>query len=258
MYGCCHAGFGQDFLEKKHFVENECSDRYNLERTGSLVRASGVARTHFHAVAISMGQIHVTDDSSADLQNLVERLRLGDDTARRQLLERAYNRLLKIAATIFKQDFARLGGRHDVESVVSEVWIRLVGALQTVHPETVDGFFGLVFKKVREVLLDMAGKDDALGRLVSLDVPDQSSRPAVDPPDTTHEPTRLAALTEFHRQVEVLPDDERSVFELLYYGDFSQAEIAHIREMHPKQVSRLWLAATGRLARWLNGFGEPL
>ena len=75
-----------------------------------------------------------------------------------------------------------------------------------------------------------------------------------DPSDRNAEPTRLAALSEFHRQVENLPDDERTVFELHYYGDFSQAEIAQILQIQPKQVSRLWLAATGRLASWLEEF----
>ena len=197
------------------------------------------------------------DDSSAELQNLIDRLRAGDDKARRELLERAHNRVVRIAATIFKQDFPGLRGRREVESVVSEVWIRLMGALVTVHPETVDGFFGLVFQKVRHVLLDMANRqrrDGALRHRAAGDSNDRDNPKAADPSDTTYDPSRLAMLTEFHQQVENLPEDERSVFELCYYGDFTQAEIAQIRQMHPKQVSRLWLLATGRLARWLEGF----
>ena len=53
-----------------------------------------------------------------------------------------------------------------------------------------------------------------------------------------------------------MPNDQRMVFELHYYGDFSQAEIAQMLTLHKKQVSRLWLAATGRLAQWLEGL-EP-
>jgi RNA polymerase sigma factor (sigma-70 family) len=63
-------------------------------------------------------------------------------------------------------------------------------------------------------------------------------------------------LTEFHQQVETLPVDLRTVFELRYYGGYTQAEIAQILSLHPKQVSRRWLAATGRLSRWLKGFAE--
>ena len=47
------------------------------------------------------------------------------------------------------------------------------------------------------------------------------------------------------------------VFDLPYFAEFSQAEIANLLDLHPKQVSRLWLAATGRLAQWLDGFEEP-
>ena len=98
----------------------------------------------------------MADNTSADLQNLIDRLRGGDDAARRELLERVYNRLLRIAARIYHDDFSALRGRHDLESVVSETWVRLAGALEKTQPQTVDGFFGLIFHKVRQVLLDMA------------------------------------------------------------------------------------------------------
>jgi DNA-directed RNA polymerase specialized sigma24 family protein len=76
--------------------------------------------------------------------------------------------------------------------------------------------------------------------------------PAIE--DDTHEPSRLAVWTEFHGEVEKLPWEERLVFDLHYLGEFSQAEVAQLLSLHPKRVSRLWLAATGRLARWLDGF----
>ena len=41
------------------------------------------------------------------------------------------HRLLRIAGRIFQEDFPGLHGRHDLESVVSEVWMRLVVALES-------------------------------------------------------------------------------------------------------------------------------
>ena len=41
-----------------------------------------------------------------------------------------------------------------------------------------------------------------------------------------------------------------------YFADLPQSEVARILDLHPKQVSRLWLAATGRLAQWLDGFED--
>jgi RNA polymerase sigma factor (sigma-70 family) len=200
--------------------------------------------------------LDVAEDSSDELQNLIDRLRGGDLEARRELLQRAHNRLLRIASAVFHDDFPALRGRHDLESVVSEVWIRLVGALEATQPQTVEGFFGLVFHKVRQVLLDMASrqrKDDLRRRTGAPDADDSGGLPAFDKADTTHDPLRLAALTELHGEIEKLPDDQRIVFELHYYGDFSQVEIAQMLKLHKKQVSRLWLAATVRLAQWLDG-----
>jgi RNA polymerase sigma-70 factor (ECF subfamily) len=206
-----------------------------------------------------MSDLDVAENTSSDLQDLIDRLHRGDDSARRELLERAHDRLLRIAGTIFEQDFPALRGRHDLESVGSELWMRLVTALETTHPQTVDGFFGLVFHKLRQVLLDMASRQrrsDARRGAGPLDANEPEALAAFDQADTTDDPGRLAQLTEFHEQIEKLPDDQRSVFEWHYYGGFSQAEIAQMLKLHRKQVSRLWLAATGRLAQWLEGL-EP-
>jgi RNA polymerase sigma factor (sigma-70 family) len=201
----------------------------------------------------------VTGNTSTDLEDLITRLRQGDAVAKSELLERAYHRLLRIAATILNEDFADLRRRHELESVVSEAWIRLRVALEATQPETVDGFFGLVFTKVRQVLLDMAKRErkDELRRRPPQG--DESDPVRVEErADSTNDPGRLALLTECHEQVEKLPFDERIVFELRYYGGFSQAEIAQILELQPKQVSRRWLAATGQLARWLGGSAESI
>jgi RNA polymerase sigma factor (sigma-70 family) len=207
-----------------------------------------------------MDVICVTGNTSAELQVLIDRLRRGDDSARRELLQRAHDRLLKIASTLFHEDFPGLHGRHDLESVVSEVWIRLLGALEATQPQTVEGFFGLVFTKSRHVLLDMASRQrrHAAHPPGGTHEPGQSRNPAaLDCPDTTDEPGKLALLTEFHERVKMLPDEERTVFELRYYGGFSQAEIAVMLERQPKQISRQWLAATGRLAQWVKALGGP-
>ena len=71
--------------------------------------------------------------------------------------------------------------------------------------------------------------------------------------DAGDDPARLAFWTEFHQEVAGLPEAERAVFDFHYYAEFPQAEIAQLLGLHPKQVSRLWLAAAGRLAQWLDG-----
>jgi RNA polymerase sigma factor (sigma-70 family) len=201
----------------------------------------------------------MTGDTTADLQGLIDRLRRGDDSARAELLTRAYHRLRRIAASMYHRDFPRLKDRHDLESVVDESWSRLMRALETVRPPTVEDFLRLVAHKVRQVLLDMVDQQrrrDGWVRDGLLNAPEQPGR--VEPVDNSFDPSRLALLTEFHRQVENLPEDQRTVFDLHYYTDLPQAEIARLLGLHPRKVSYLWVAATEQLAEWLDGLPEFL
>jgi RNA polymerase sigma factor (sigma-70 family) len=198
-------------------------------------------------------------DTSSDLQDLIDRLRRGDDSARGELLARAYERLRRIASAMFHRDFPGLRHRHELESVVDETWARLMRALESTQPPTVEDFLRLVAHKVRQVLLDMAGQQHRQ----DVRAPNghfQQSEPAArfEPADTTFDPSRLALLSEFHRQVENLPSDQKAVFDLHYYTGFPQAEIARVLGMHPRKVSYLWVAATEQLADWLEGLDELL
>jgi RNA polymerase sigma factor (sigma-70 family) len=201
----------------------------------------------------------MTGDTTEDLRGLIDRLARGDDSARAELLARAHHRLCRIAAAMFHRDFPALRDRHDLESVVDESWARLMRALETVRPPTVEDFLRLVAHKVRQVLLDMAGLQKRLDeRLRTVALRGREGPPPGDPADESLEPGRLALLTEFHRQVENLPADQRTVFDLHYYTDLPQAEIARLLGMHPRKVSYLWIAATERLAERLEGLDEML
>jgi len=203
----------------------------------------------------------MSDDTTADLQDLIEKLRHGDQPAREALLDRVYNRLRRIAGLVLHQDFERLDAYHELDSVVDEAWAQLMTALKTTEPTTVEDFYGLIFRKVRHVLLDMArqqGRHDQRRQGNHLNGRRSDSDSRYDPPDTTYEPSDLAFWTEFHREVGNLPDDQRTVFDFHYFAELPQAEIARLLELHPKQVSRLWIAATVTLAERLDGIEELL
>ncbi len=50
----------------------------------------------------------MSDDTTADLQDLIEKLRHGDESAREALLDRVYHRLRRIAGLVLHEDFERL------------------------------------------------------------------------------------------------------------------------------------------------------
>jgi len=78
-------------------------------------------------------------------------------------------------------------------------------------------------------------------------------RPRVAP---AHEPANLAAWAELHRQVEALPEEEREVFDLLWYQELTQAEAAGVLGVSGSTVKPRWVAARLRLLQAL-GEGWP-
>jgi RNA polymerase sigma factor (sigma-70 family) len=192
-------------------------------------------------------------DESVQLQGLLDRLRQGDREARHLLLERACERLRRLAGRMLHGSFPELAHRHEVDSVVHEAWVRLLQAVEKSEPPTVADFFRLAAHKFRQVLLDMArgerlrAQREALGLSGadgSGDGPPASS--------TTHDPARLALWTEFHEKVAALGEQERAVFEMHYYLELPQAEIARVLDLHPRKVSYLWIAATEKLGEGLD------
>jgi RNA polymerase sigma factor (sigma-70 family) len=193
-------------------------------------------------------------DDSLILQGLLDRMKQGDRAARRELLDRACARLRRLASTMFAGSFAALREQHELDSVVHETWLRLVQALDQVEPPTVADFFRLAAHKVRQVLLDMADRQRrrAAREVLGVDGDSNSWGLAVKAGQTL-DPARLALWSEFHARVADLPEAERQVFELHYYLELPQVEIARLLDLHPRKVSYLWVASTERLADDLDG-----
>lgn len=194
--------------------------------------------------------------SSVELQGLLDRLRQGDREARRLVLERACERLGRLAARMLHGSFPELARRHDVDSVVHETWMRLLQALDKTEPPTVADFFRLAAHKFRQVLLDMAQDERRRAQREVFGLSGSNlDGPAHTAASTTHDPARLALWTDFHEKVATLSEQERAVFEMHYYLDLPQAEIARVLELHPRKVSYLWIAATEKLG---EGLGDAL
>ena len=187
------------------------------------------------------GVFVMADDSSAELQRLIDQFSQGGIKPRRELLERAVNRLRRLSAKILGQSFPSLEAAHDVDSVVHETWMRLLPALEQTEVQTVEDFFRLAAHKIRQVLLDMV--DRARRTSVEETLPSN----AFDASGQSSDPARLMMWGEFHQRVANLDDEQRQVFELHYYLEIPQVQIAQLLKISEKQVSRLWIKATNRL-----------
>ena len=132
---------------------------------------------------------------------------------------------------------------------------------ETVRPESSRHFYNLAATQIRRVLIDLARRyygaeglgshhDTVAGK------PEGEVQPRYEQADLAGEPSDLAEWTEFHEQVESLPEEEREVFSLLWYEQMSQDEAAEILGVTTRTVRRRWQEARYRLTK--ARLGEPL
>jgi RNA polymerase sigma-70 factor (ECF subfamily) len=198
----------------------------------------------------------VAEASTTQLQGLIERMNAGEASARAELLAHAGERLRRLARKML-QDFPRVRRWEETDDVVQNALLRLLQALQAVPVATVAEFFRLAARHIRWELIDLArhyAGPEGLGANHATDVPGLSPLP--ERPDSTNDVGRLALWSEFHRHVEQLPEEERAVFDLLWYQELPQAEAATLLNVSVPTVKRRWLAARLRLQAALKG--EPL
>jgi RNA polymerase sigma-70 factor (ECF subfamily) len=196
----------------------------------------------------------MSEKSSDSLQALIVRLQHGEKAARDELLARTYSRLRQLMGKMIRR-FPAVQDQAGPTDVLHETFFRLSRALEALSPKSVDEFFRLAALNMRRQLLDMARKCRRRpeGHQVSLPEPSPGCEDdaAAEPSQSTLDPAALERWCEFHRQVEMLPEEERSVFDLLYYHDLSQAEAAELLGVSVPTIKRRWAAARMRLATYL-------
>src|SRR5476649_2911770 len=94
-------------------------------------------------------------DSGSLLQPLLARLSAGDAAARNELFRHASGRLERLARRMLHHypTVHRWAGTDDV---LQNALIRLLRALETVHPATPRDFLGLAAEQIRRELIDLA------------------------------------------------------------------------------------------------------
>jgi RNA polymerase sigma-70 factor (ECF subfamily) len=194
-------------------------------------------------------------EGSTQIQRCIDRLRSGDATARDELLAHAVDRLTRLTRKMLR-DFPRVHRWEETDDVLQNAALRLCRALEEVQPATTADFFRLAAAQIRRELLDLArryfGPQGPGAHQASVAGAGIEPSGGPNPEDTTRDPDRLAAWTDFHREVEALPGEEREVFDLLFYQGLSQAEAAAALDVSERTIKRRWQAARLYLSRTLG------
>jgi RNA polymerase sigma-70 factor (ECF subfamily) len=149
----------------------------------------------------------------------------------------------------------RLRRWEETGDVVQNAALRLWRALQAAAPSSLHEFFRLAALQIRRELIDLArhhfGPAGAGAHHASLPPPVQGEgeAPAVDPSDTSLEPSRLARWGEFHEKVGSLPEEGQQVFDLVWYQGLTHAEAAALLGVSTR-TTQIWKnSCTAPLAR---------
>jgi RNA polymerase sigma factor (sigma-70 family) len=204
----------------------------------------------------------MADPSSQTLhiQACLDRIRGGDAAARGELLSCACERLRKLARKMLK-GYPSVRRWEQTDDVLQNAALRLHRTLQQLPVQTALDFFRLAALNIRRELLDLArhyyGPQGQGAHHATWDSGDSSTSHSdsglAAPPDPSGDPARLAAWGEFHEQIGALPDEERAVFDLIWYQGLSQAEAAALLNVSERTIKRRWQAARLKLHEALEG-----
>jgi RNA polymerase sigma-70 factor (ECF subfamily) len=159
---------------------------------------------------------------------LIQRVAVGDAGAF-ELLYRRY------ARPVFGLALRRLGDRMRAEDAVQETFAAVWRSARTYRPERGPGAPWL-YAVARNAVVDRARhKTDS-----PTEVPDMRA-------ETSFVAWRV------HRALEILPESERDVLELAYWGGLSQSEVAQFLGIPLGTVKTRTRAGLGRLAGVLEG-----
>jgi RNA polymerase sigma factor (sigma-70 family) len=206
----------------------------------------------------------IGEDYTTRLKSWVDRLKSGDESALDELLTSFQNRLLRLARKMLK-DFPKVHQREETSDVLNNSLFRLSRALRAM---IVDGriasdgtfhtrdLFCLGAEQLRRELLDLAkhyrhGVAAATG--AGTGERSEIAEKGELSDGGTHDSHRLAEWTEFHRQIDALPNELREVFDLLFYQELTQAEAALVLGVSDRTVKKRWQDARLKLHEILGG-----
>jgi RNA polymerase sigma-70 factor (ECF subfamily) len=197
--------------------------------------------------------------TTVQIQACIDRLRAGDQAAREELIAAACQRLERLTRKMLR-DYPRVHRWEETGDVLQNATMRLFRSLEKITPQSVAEFFRLASLNIRRELLDLVKhyygpQGQGANYITSAPIRDSSSggQGRLEKVDTTGEPGRLALWSEFHQQVEALPEEERAVMDLLWYQGLTQSEAAAILKVHERTVKRRWQSARLKLHEALHG-----
>ncbi|MCI0378518.1 MAG: sigma-70 family RNA polymerase sigma factor [Gemmataceae bacterium] len=198
----------------------------------------------------------MTGPITSQLQDHLDRLRRGDSAARQALLQNSWERLRLLTQKMLKS-YPGVKRWEETDDVLQNVLLRLDRMLRAIEVNSVRDYFRLAATHIRRELIDLARHYFGPEGLGAQHATPGDRDPTPEGP-TPERPARnsagnLEGWCELHRQISLLPDEEREVFDLLWYQGMSQSDAAQLLQVSIRTVKRRWQSARLALMKALGG-----
>jgi len=195
--------------------------------------------------------------NSTQLQRLLDQAAEGNVDAYGELIAQASYRLQKITAKML-WNYPGLRRWEQTDDVFQNAVIRLHRSLSDVKPQSVRHFFSLATTQIRRTLVDLARHHfGPMGQAAMHQSDPGGPNPDVGDIVRNHvapgqRPETLQAWADFHEAVGDLPEDLREVFQLVWYHQMVQDDIAELLGISAPKVKRRLRNARIHLGRVLD------
>lgn len=198
-------------------------------------------------------------ENTTQLSLLINRVLADDPEAFDELAAQASGRLRGLAHSMLR-GFPQVKRWEDTDDILQAALMRLYRSLKEVRPESTREFYGLAALQIRRSLLDLvrhyygpqghgANHHSQGGGKAA----DDSGGAIMEASEQHSQPDSLDGWLAFHQAIETLPDDQREVFELIWYGGMKRGDVATLLAVDQKTVLRRFTRARMTLQQTLDG-----
>ena len=193
------------------------------------------------------------------VEDCLRDLATGDDSARERILELCNERLRQLTQRMLR-GFPSVRRWEDTDDVYQNAILRLYKCLGEVTIESPREIMALAATQIHRELIDLArhhagpmsfSANHATG-VHPIDDHSNSRHPQDKGDDTA---TTIDRWTRFHQAVEILPAEQKEVFQLVWYLAADQKTIADLVGCSVRTVKTRWRGARESIRSTLNG--EP-
>ena len=175
---------------------------------------------------------------------LIQQLQPDNAESKQELLNHTASRL-RLLATRMLNKFPSERDRQQSDDLCQDAALQLYEDLDKIEIESAQHFLRLAATKMRRVLVDThrryCGKDGQRQRMPGIVGREQT--PIDEVSDTTPDPSANAELYELMQFVDELPDQQRTVIDLLFMHGFTHQEAADSLGVAVKTIQRTWRRA---------------